>query len=32
MKALQTVAKIVVLGALALWIVPWIFFTKVEPG
>ena len=32
MKALQTVAKIVVLGAIALWIVPWIFFTKVEPG
>jgi regulator of protease activity HflC (stomatin/prohibitin superfamily) len=32
MKGLQTVAKIVVLGAIALWIVPWIFFTKVEPG
>ncbi|MBK9036641.1 MAG: SPFH domain-containing protein [Myxococcales bacterium] len=32
MKSLILVAKVIVIGALALWIVPWIFFTKVEPG
>ncbi|MEZ4403331.1 MAG: SPFH domain-containing protein [Kofleriaceae bacterium] len=31
MKALTTAAKVLVLGALALWIVPWLLFTKVEP-
>jgi len=31
-KTLVLVSKIVVLGALALWILPWVLFTKVEPG
>lgn len=32
MKSLSTVAKVIVISALALWIVPWLLFTKVEPG
>jgi hypothetical protein len=32
MKPVAAIAKWFVIGALALWIVPWIFFTKVEPG
>jgi SPFH domain / Band 7 family len=29
---MKTAAKIIVIGAIALWIVPWLLFTKVEPG
>lgn len=32
MNSLVRVAKIVVLAAIALWIVPWIFFSRVDPG
>jgi len=31
-KSIIIVARIVVLGALALWIVPWLFFSRVDPG
>lgn len=32
MKALVTVSKVIVIAAVLLWIVPWLAFTKVEPG
>ena len=32
MKGVITLAKVVVIGAVALFIVPWIFFTRVDPG
>jgi regulator of protease activity HflC (stomatin/prohibitin superfamily) len=31
-KSLVTLGKIVVIGAVVLFIVPWIFFTRVDPG
>ncbi len=32
MKSAITLAKVVVIGALALFILPWFFFSRVEPG
>ena len=32
MKTLVNLSKVVVIGAVVLFIVPWIFFTRVEPG
>ncbi|HUQ04663.1 MAG TPA: SPFH domain-containing protein [Kofleriaceae bacterium] len=32
MKALVNIGKVVVIGAVVLFIVPWIFFTRVDPG
>jgi regulator of protease activity HflC (stomatin/prohibitin superfamily) len=32
MKGLVRAARVIVIGAVALWIVPWLFFTRVDPG
>ncbi len=32
MKPMLRAAQIIVLGSVALWIVPWLFFTRVDPG
>lgn len=32
MKTAIRIARIIVIGALLLWIVPWIFFSRVDPG
>lgn len=32
MKSLVTISKFIVIGAVALFVVPWIFFTRVDPG
>jgi regulator of protease activity HflC (stomatin/prohibitin superfamily) len=32
MKPVLRAAQIIVLGSIALWIVPWLFFTRVDPG
>ncbi|KAB2895773.1 MAG: hypothetical protein F9K40_15760 [Kofleriaceae bacterium] len=32
MKSLVNVARVIVIGAVALFIIPWLFFTQIDPG